>query len=105
MFDDHGAQSYARKLRLANTNDDGDFITSLLVSSVPTPGRLTFEDVSPQSTRITLLEVECSYGPASGYSQFEPLKVQFRNICLTASCDPNLTPPSQAPPSRKNQKK
>src|SRR5262245_59082412 len=48
MFDDHGAQSYARKLRLANTNDDGDFITSLLVSSVPTPGRLTFEEVSPQ---------------------------------------------------------
>jgi hypothetical protein len=93
MFDEHGNQTQARQFRLAN-KIGSMYVESLLVSSVPTPGRLTFEEVSPQPTKITLLVV--------GYHN---INVQFRDICLTASCDSNLTPPSQTPPGRKNQKK
>jgi TolB-like protein len=86
IFDDHGNQSNARLLRVANSEDSWR-ARSLLVSGVATPTRLTFEDVSAQATRITLLELHCY--------ENDWFAVQFRNICLTPSCDPNLTPPSQ----------
>jgi TolB-like protein len=103
MFDDHGNQSRTRMMRLANSKSPSNLVQSLLVSGVPTPGSLTFEEVSPQATKITLLELNCHDGSNSSYNSW--FKVQFRNICLTASCDPNLTPPSQTAPGRKNQKK
>src|SRR5262245_30284346 len=101
MFDDHGNESRTRMMRLANSKSPSYSVKSLLVSGVPTAGSLTFEEVSLQATRITLLELNC-HDDSSNTGWF---KVQFRNICLTASCDPNLTPPSQTKPAQKNQGK
>lgn len=93
MFDEHGNESLTRMMRLASSKSPYNTVRSLLVSGIPTSASLTFEDVAPQATRITLLELNCHDASSNRSSNW--FRVQFRNICLTASCDPNLTPPSR----------
>lgn len=77
MFDEFGNEAQARDMELANSGRGYDVT---LVSRVPTRARVTFEGVSPQATKITLLELRCGDERGEFYAR-------FRNICLTESCN------------------
>lgn len=74
MFDEKGSQYRSGNMDLANSNGYG--VSAYLISGVPTKARITFENVSPDATRITLLHIEMG---ADGGGDFN---VEYRNIPL-----------------------
>lgn len=71
MFDEFGNRSQMRGAQLAN--DGGSTAQSFLISGVRTKARVTFERVSPDATKITLLRLRiCQPG----------VDLQYRNIQL-----------------------
>jgi hypothetical protein len=77
VFDDLGNEARSGKIRLANEEPTSQ-AQRLFVFGVPTAAQVRFEGISPQATKVSLLEMTCRSD--------QQFKVQFRNICLTASC-------------------
>jgi TolB-like protein len=77
-FDQAGNEYQAARIRLGNKEDERA-AASLLVSGVPTNAILTFEKVSADAGRVTLLEIGCF---RQKDQQGKVFAVQMRNIPL-----------------------
>jgi predicted metalloprotease with PDZ domain len=77
MFDDVNNMYYPEQARLGNNLSSpwfsGSKVEQRVVSGVETPASLKFENVSPQMSRIALLEVGCN-------GQGQEFSAQLRNI-------------------------
>ncbi len=76
MFDDSGSEYSAKQVQVANK--EGDSVEPTLINGVATKARFTFEGVSPQATRISLLDI---YG-IPRVRDAQDFHIQFRNIPL-----------------------
>jgi hypothetical protein len=74
MFDEAGSQYRSGRMDLANS--DGYGVSAYLISGVPTKARITFDNVSPNATRITLLHINMA---AEGGNDFY---IEYRNVPL-----------------------
>jgi TolB-like protein len=72
LYDEFGNEARSQRAEIANSDE-----STLLVSGVPVAARITFQGISPQATKITLLTVR---GSAARRRSFEAV---FRNIPLT----------------------
>jgi len=77
MFDDFGNQYITSQVQLANKVGDRHIGNLLLVSGIPTKAKLSFEKVSPQTSRVVLLDIGCWSSDTR-----KNFKVQLRNIPL-----------------------
>lgn len=72
LYDEFGNEARGRKPEIANSGN-----STLLVSGVPVVARMTFEGISPQATKISLLTLQGST------VRRRRVEVVFRNIPLT----------------------
>jgi TolB-like protein len=70
MFDDKGYENKGSEIRIA-----GNHNASLLVSGIATRASITFDNISPEANKISLMEVCCS-------SDGTTFLIKFRNIPL-----------------------
>jgi TolB-like protein len=80
MYDDAGNGSRGTSSQIANAGTYDN--APLLVSGVPVRARITFEGISPQAKRITLLKI--LYITASG-RQRDDFELEFRNVPLVGT--------------------
>jgi TolB-like protein len=76
LIDESGHEYTARSVALGGTNGDQSASTTL-AAGVPVSARFTFEGISADSRRATLIELKEGIGGFSG-----PLSIQFRNVPL-----------------------
>jgi len=72
FFDDFGNEYFASKIQLGNFASSRD-VSNTLVAGVPMKVIVSFDNISPDTKNLTLLEIRC-YGNNKNFS------VQFRNI-------------------------
>lgn len=77
LFDDQGNAYYAERVRVAST--EARNVYQDLVSGIAAKARFTFEGVTVQTRRITLLDISVS---PSGVSRGRSFNVQFRDVPL-----------------------
>lgn len=76
IFDDTGNEYQVETIRFGNKQMRRSWVHNRLVSGIPVKASLSFEKISPETSKINLLEIGCQ----QGYHDFT---VQFRNIPLT----------------------
>ncbi len=81
MYDDSGNGTRGTNSQIANAGTYDN--APLLVSGVPVRARITFEGISPQASRITLLKI--LYITASEGRRRENFEVEFRNVPLVGA--------------------
>jgi hypothetical protein len=83
LFDDFGNQFQSVRAQLASSI--GSNPRAFLVAGVPTKGRLTFEKVSADATKITLLKLRCllpaNQGPVLDL-RGDRFEIEYRDILL-----------------------
>lgn len=89
LFDDQGNEYKADRVRLGTKeNSAGD---AVLVSGITVNLRITFQDVSPRTGQITLLNIEV------GVYEGRNFNVQFRGISLRPKSPGSAASPNSAP--------
>lgn len=76
MFDNLGNEYYAEQRQIGG--QIGYYVETVLISGVPVRAVINFEEVSPEATKIAVLEVGCR-----SVDKNKDLIVQFRNILIT----------------------
>ncbi|MCP4110653.1 MAG: hypothetical protein GY749_34875 [Desulfobacteraceae bacterium] len=71
IFDDIGNEYLATAVQFGNKTDNSE-VGKMLPANVPTKARIDFENISPQASRIAILEVST-----------DKFKVQFRNVAFS----------------------
>lgn len=83
LFDDFGHQYQSTRTQLASSQGSNPRV--FLVAGVPTKGRITFEKVSVDASKITLFKLRCflpvNQGPVLDL-RGDRFEIEFRNILL-----------------------
>jgi hypothetical protein len=83
LFDDFGNQFQSARSRLGSS--EGSNPRAFMVAGVPTKGRVTFERISGDATKITLLKLRCllpiNQGPVLDL-RGDRFEIEYRNISL-----------------------
>jgi TolB-like protein len=75
FFDDFGNEYFSNKIQLGNFASSRD-VSNTLVAEVPMKVIVSFDNISPDTKNLTLLEIRC-------YANNKHFSAQFRNIPIT----------------------
>lgn len=83
MFDDFSNQSNPSSIILGDKESSSEWAKKFLIGGVQVPGRIVFNKVSANATKILLLHIHCDTSSASDAgSNYSHFNLAFRNVPL-----------------------